>query len=52
MPKEIEDKLKKEAEQKFPGDKRRQDAYVYGALREIEKGQKEHWYWRKRGKKP
>ncbi len=49
MPKEIEDKLKKEAEEKFPGDKRRQDTYVYGTMREIEK--KEHWYWRKRGKK-
>lgn len=33
MPKELEDKLRKEAEKKFPGDKKRQDAYVYGTLR-------------------
>jgi hypothetical protein len=47
MPKEIEDRLKKEAEKKFPGDKERQDAYVYGTMNRIEN----HWYWRKRGKK-
>lgn len=33
MPKELEEKLKREARKKFPGDKERQDAYVYGTLR-------------------
>lgn len=50
MPKEIEDKLKREAEKKFPDDKERQDRYVYGTLQRIEKGNN-HWYWRKRGGK-
>lgn len=34
MPVALERKLKAEAERKFPGDKRRQDAYVYGTLRQ------------------
>lgn len=33
MPKELERKLRAEAEQKFPNDKERQDKYVYGTLR-------------------
>ena len=33
MPEELERKLRQEAKQKFPGDKERQNAYVYGALR-------------------
>lgn len=33
MPKKLEEELRKEAEKKFPGDKKRQDAYVYGTLR-------------------
>jgi len=33
MPKELERKLKAEARKKFPKDKKRQDRYVYGALR-------------------
>jgi hypothetical protein len=33
MPKKIEEKLRKEAEHKFPGDKKRQNAYIYGTLR-------------------
>jgi hypothetical protein len=33
MPKELEKVLKKEAREKFPGDKERQNAYVYGTLR-------------------
>lgn len=33
MPKEIEHKLQAEAQQKFPRDKKRQNAYVYGTLR-------------------
>lgn len=33
MPEELERKLRREAEEKFPGDQKRQDAYVYGALR-------------------
>ncbi len=33
MPLDLEIKLRREAEEKFPGDKKRQDAYVYGALR-------------------
>lgn len=50
MPKELEEKLKKEAAEKFPGDKERQDKYVYGTLANIEKKQ-EHGYFRKRGGK-
>jgi len=33
MPKALERKLKAEAQKKFPGDKERQDKYVYGTLR-------------------
>jgi len=33
MPKELERKLKAEAKKKFPGDKERQDKYIYGTLR-------------------
>ncbi len=33
MPKKLEKKLKEEAKKKFPGDKKKQDRYVYGTLR-------------------
>lgn len=33
MPEALERKLKVQARYKFPGDKARQDAYVYGTLR-------------------
>jgi len=33
MPKKMERKLKAEARKKFPGNKERQDKYVYGTLR-------------------
>jgi hypothetical protein len=36
VPKEVEDRLKREAAEKFPGDKERQNAYVYSTLRKIE----------------
>ena len=32
MPKELERQLRKEAQQKFPGDKKHQDAYVWGTM--------------------
>lgn len=35
MPEKAEKALKKEAKEKFPGNKRRQDKYVYGGLRKI-----------------
>lgn len=35
MPKVIEEKLRKEAERKFPGNKQRQNAYIYGTLRKV-----------------
>ena len=35
MPKKIEAALKRKARKKFPKDKERQDAYVYGTLRNI-----------------
>ena len=35
MPKAAEKALKKEAARKFPGDKARQDRYVYGTLRKM-----------------
>jgi hypothetical protein len=33
MPKKMEKELKAEARKKFPGDKERQDRYVYGTMR-------------------
>ena len=33
MPKELEEKLKRRAIRRFPKDKERQDAYVFGTLR-------------------
>ena len=33
MPTTVERRLKREAKRKFPGDQKRQDAYVYGTLR-------------------
>lgn len=33
MPKAVEKRLKETAQRKFPDDKERQNAYVYGALR-------------------
>jgi hypothetical protein len=33
MPVELERKLREEAERKFPGDKERQQRYIYGTLR-------------------
>ena len=33
MPIALERKLKKQARKKFPGNKKRQDAYTYGVLR-------------------
>lgn len=33
MPKALERKLKRKAGKKFPRSKKRQDAYVYGAMR-------------------
>lgn len=35
MPKKLERKLRKEARDKFPGDKERQDAYVAGPMRKL-----------------
>lgn len=35
MPKELETQLKREAKKKFPGDKKRQDRYTYGTLRDL-----------------
>lgn len=35
MPKKAERKLKATAKKKFPGNKKRQDKYVYGALRKM-----------------
>ncbi len=33
MPKAMEDALKKEAKEKFPGDKEQQNKYIYGKMR-------------------
>ncbi len=35
MPKKAERELRKQARKKFPGNKERQDKYVYGALRKM-----------------
>lgn len=43
MPRAVEEKLRREAERKFPGNKQRQNAYIYGTLRKTgwkPKGQK------------
>lgn len=48
MPEEIERQLRAEAEQKFPGDKERQDAYVFGTLRKM--GWRPGVPWRKKRK--
>lgn len=37
MPKRLEAKLKAEAARKYPGDRERQDRYVYGTLAKVEK---------------
>lgn len=35
MPLELERRLREEAERKFPGDKARQNAYIYGTMRKL-----------------
>jgi len=35
MPTKIEAELRAEAEKKFPGNKARQDAYIYGTMRRL-----------------
>lgn len=35
MPTKIEATLREEAEKKFPGDKKRQDIYIYGTMRRL-----------------
>ena len=35
MPKALENKLKKEASKKFPGDKERRNKYVFGTLNRL-----------------
>ena len=35
MPKKLERKLRREAKLKFPGDKEKQDQYVYGTLQNL-----------------
>jgi len=35
MPKELEERLREEARRRFPDDPKRQNAYVYGALRRM-----------------
>lgn len=35
MPKRLERKLKRRARQMFPGDKERQDRYVYGTMNKL-----------------
>lgn len=48
MPKEIEDKLKREAQKKYPNDKEAQNRYIYGTLNKIEQDKS---YRKKRRKK-
>ena len=40
MPVKLEKDLKKAAKKKFPKDKERQNAYVYGTINKIEKKKK------------
>jgi hypothetical protein len=35
MPTKVEAKLRKEAEEKYPGDKPRQDRYIFGTMRHL-----------------
>jgi hypothetical protein len=37
MPKALHDKLVKKARKKFPGNKTKQDRYVYGTLNKVKK---------------
>lgn len=41
MPKQVEEKLKKEANKKFPKNKERQRAYIYSTLQKIKQNKKE-----------
>ena len=40
MPAALHRMLKRRAAEKFPGDKKRQERYVYGTLNKIERGDK------------
>lgn len=40
MPKAVEARLKREAAEKFPDDKERQDRYVYGTLSKLKERRK------------
>ena len=42
LPKALEDRLKREAAKKFPGDKDRQNRYVYGTLDRLKREGKIH----------
>lgn len=35
MPRAVEERLRREAERKFPGNKERQNAYIFGTLRKM-----------------
>ena len=35
MPRKVERRLRREAERKFPSDKEKQDAYVYGTMNKL-----------------
>jgi hypothetical protein len=35
MPTKVEARLREEAEKKFPGNRERQDAYIYGTMRKL-----------------
>lgn len=37
LPKQLEQRLKREAAKKFPGDEERQDRYVYGTMNKLKK---------------
>lgn len=55
MPKKLEEKLKKKAQKMFPGDKERQNAYVYGTLRKQgwrPEHEEKHNKWRYEEKRP
>jgi len=52
MPKALERKLKATARKKFPGNKERQDRYVYGTMRETGwRPEREKHHTRKSGRK-
>lgn len=52
MPREVEERLKREAQQRWPNDQQHQDRYVYGTLNKLEgKKYKGHTFRRRHARR-